>query len=294
LILANIKYFGEGKFLMSITESNENRDKIYSLKKHKVSIILIIIICIESSVVGMTLSNQIQTQKSLDKKTQEYNSLIENFGNSSEINIGNLLATYYEYLRNNISTSRSVDFAANLGMHDLAMISWSGTEEDNYYDAVGEYSCDTASDNIDKIIDLIGLPIDLSYVEKIRKILIFIDQYITYEADVDEVFHAPVETLTFKSGDCDDFAILAAALFEYVDIDAAIAFFSNDDGKYHAATLVHLDSLGSYGSWYYSNLTGRGLEAGKWIIIEPQITIGRQYDDWDPNWDLDEVAPLDL
>lgn len=282
---------------MAITESNEMRDRMNFLKKHAVSIILITIICIESSVMGVTISNQIQTQKSLHTKTQELNSLIEDLGDfgdaSNNFYIGNLLATYYEYLRNDISTSRSVDFAASLGMHDIAMINWSGTEEDDYYDEVGEYSWDTASDKIVEIIDLIGLPNNLSDVEKIQKILAFIDQYITYEADADEVFHAPVETLTFKSGDCDDFSILAATLFEYVNIDAAIAFFSND-GKYHAATLVHLDSLGSYGSWYYSNLTGRGLEAGKWIIIEPQITIDRQFDDWDPDWELNEVAPLDI
>ncbi len=289
--------FEQGKFLMSITESNEDRDKINFLKKHAVSIILIAIICIESSVMGVTIYSQIQVQKSLDTKTQEFNSLVEEFGNfgnaSNNFYIGNLLATYYESLRNDISISRSVDFAASLGMHDIAMINWSGTEEDDYYDDVGEYSWDTARDKIVEIIDLIGLHNNLSDVEKIQKILAFIDQYITYEADADEVFHAPVETLTFKSGDCDDFSILAAALFEYVDIDTAIAFFSND-GKYHAATLVHLDSLGDYGSWVYSNLTGRGLEVGKWIIIEPQVIIDRQYDVWDPDWHLDDVAPLDF
>ena len=63
--------------------------------------------------------------------------------------------------------------------------------------------------------------------------------------------------------------------------------------EYHAAILVHLESLGSYGNWYYSDLTRMGLSEGKWIIIEPQLTIEQQHDYWDADWDLDEVAPVD-
>jgi len=36
---------------------------------------------------------------------------------------------------------------------------------------------------------------------------------------------APIETIARRSGDCDDFAILAAALFEYYGIESAIGFF---------------------------------------------------------------------
>jgi TATA-binding protein-associated factor Taf7 len=58
--------FEQGKFLMSITESNESMDKENFLKKHAVLIILIAIICIESSVMAVTMYSQIQTQKSLE------------------------------------------------------------------------------------------------------------------------------------------------------------------------------------------------------------------------------------
>jgi hypothetical protein len=49
----------------------------------------------------------------------------------------------------------------------------------------------------------------------------FIYTHISYEEEIDDVFLAPVETLGFKSGDCDDFSILAAAFFEEAGIDAA-------------------------------------------------------------------------
>ena len=63
--------------------------------------------------------------------------------------------------------------------------------------------------------------------DRIRRVLDFINQHIHYEYDVDDILLAPAETLGFKSGDCDDFTILAAALFEAVGIDSAVSFFSH-------------------------------------------------------------------
>jgi len=37
--------------------------------------------------------------------------------------------------------------------------------------------------------------------------------------------------------------------------------------------LVHLEDLLGYHYWYYSDLTDKGLKEGRWIIIEPQMTI---------------------
>lgn len=104
---------------------------------------------------------------------------------------------------------------------------------------------------------------------------------------------APVETLCFKSGDCDDFSNLGATLFEAVEIDSAIGFFSNNQSEYHAMALVQLDALYGYGSWHYDDLTSYGLGAGNWIIIEAQLPIDSQDDSWIAQWGLDVAAALD-
>jgi hypothetical protein len=87
--------------------------------------------------------------------------------------------------------------------------------------------------------------------------------------------------------------ILAATLFEAVGIDSAIGLFKNDYNQYHAMVLIHLEDLGSYGYWYYSDLVSYGLESGKWIEIEPQLPIQHQNDDWLEQWDIIAAAPLD-
>jgi hypothetical protein len=96
----------------------------------------------------------------------------------------------------------------------------------------------------------------------------------------------------FKSGDCEDFTILASALFKKIGIDSAFGRFKNDKNEYHAMVLVHLENLGSYGYWYYSDLTYYGLASGKWIIIEPQYTIENQNTDWIKQWTIVAAASL--
>lgn len=107
----------------------------------------------------------------------------------------------------------------------------------------------------------------------------------------------PAETLGFKSGDCDDFTILAAALFGAVGTDSAVAFFSHQDPEaekqYHWMVQVHLDNLREYGYRYYSDLTSIGLAAGTWIRIKPQRTIENQHSKWAGQWNLPAAAPLD-
>ena len=84
-----------------------------------------------------------------------------------------------------------------------------------------------------------------------------------------------------------------AALLEAVGIDTAIGLFKNKKGEYHAMILVHLEDLEGYDYWYYSDLTDKDLEEGRWIIIEPQTTIENQSDEWIKQWRLLVAAPLD-
>jgi hypothetical protein len=236
----------------------------------------------------------------------DYTALQQEYYVEQCLHIGNSLASYYNYLRQEIGPTGAsnwwttpddywqlaADFAANLGLHNLAEIYWPSIEP-YYSDVVGEYSYETAKGIIDEIIDLIGTRATDSDTVKIYKILAFIAKYITYEYDVNDIFSAPVETLGFRSGDCDDFTILAATLLEAVGIDTAVGLFVNDANEYHAMVLTHLEALEGYGYWYFSDLTSLGLTAGRWIIIEGQIPLADQDSDWISQWSLFAVAPLD-
>ena len=217
-----------------------------------------------------------------------------------ELRIGNSLECYYDSLREELGPTGSeywwytpsesvwqieVDFAANLAQHDLWRICWPDLETD-YEAVVGEYSYETAYGTLSAIIGHIDFSSIDSHVDKISKVLNFLSEHIHYEYDVNDVFLAPVETLGFKSGDCDDYSILASALLECVEVESAIGFFRNDLDQYHAMVLVHLDDIGDYGCYYYEDLTGHGLTEGRWIIIEPQTTIGDQYTEWVEQWTL--------
>ncbi len=128
----------------------------------------------------------------------------------------------------------------------------------------------------------------------ITKILAFINKYIHYELEVNDVFLAPVETLGYKSRDCDDFSILVSAMLDKVGIESVIGFFVNEYDQYHAMILVNLDDLEEYSYYYHEDLTQSGLDPGRWIIIEPQTTIETQDTSWIEQWTLFAVSELDV
>ena len=231
---------------------------------------------------------------------EDYSDLLGDYENESILRIGNSLASYYDILRKESgswqSNTQMAQFAAKLALHSIGRNCWPSLENEFYQD-VGEHSYDMAWALLDTVLGLTGAETSQTPTERIRRILDFIDQHIHYEYDVDDILLAPAETLGFKSGDCDDFTILAASLFETVGIDSAVAFFKHQDPgaekQYHWMVLVHLDDLGEYGYWYYSDLTNMGLEAGKWIKIEPQCTMENQDSEWVGQWNLLAAAPSD-
>ncbi|MBS7615465.1 hypothetical protein KEJ18_07050 [Candidatus Bathyarchaeota archaeon] len=238
----------------------------------------------------------------------EYDSLWEDYEIETTLRMGSSLAQYYDALRTQYGPQRwwtrtqDMQFAANLALHSLGLIQWTSLEN-SFYSYVEQHSYDMAEEIMDAVINLIQVNTDHSTTERIRRILDFISRNIHYEYDFDNVYLAPPETLSFKSGDCDDFSILAAALFEAVGIDSAIGVFSyqpsGGETQYHCMVLVHLNDLGQdesgedYDYWYYSSLTSMGLRSGRWIIIEPQYTIEDQGLDWVGQWELLAAAPID-
>lgn len=228
--------------------------------------------------------------------------------------IGTTLETYYHYVRLNCITfglnpvdesqwwkypdyiDISVNFASNLAAHDIGNLYWPTLEADSgYYDTTGEYSYQTSSRIMQQAMTFVGISSSDSNIAKIDKVLTFIYSNVFYENRLLDHMWFPCETLTFRSGDCTAFSILAAAMFEDAGIKSAIGFFSNSTLGGHAMVLVHLDNLDSHSYWYYSDLTGYGLSSGKWIVIEPQYASLSEQDanmNWIGYWDLDACSEV--
>ena len=232
----------------------------------------------------------------------KYEALKRDYQVTNELKIGNSLTSFYDYLRHEKGFSGDasyratdedrVQFAVNLVLHDLNRFSWPSIE-DEYYEKIGIHSYDAAWNMMQIALNNTGIEEDDTMVEEIEKTLAFLNNYLEYETEFDNIFRAPVETLSMKHGDCEDYAILASAFFEAVGIDSAIGFFKNIEDEYHAMVLIHIEDLGDHGFWYFDDLTTLGLREGRWIIIEPQYEIEHQeYDEWMSQWSLNVVAEV--
>ncbi|MEM2478555.1 MAG: hypothetical protein QXF13_06020 [Thermoproteota archaeon] len=231
---------------------------------------------------------------------ESYNALLFKHQVSERLRINNLLANYYDEVRSLIDIPKrgkgsnyleKAKFMAELARHSLGRMQWPVLEA-RFYEISGEHSYTMAMRKMDEVFELIDIKSTDTHIEKIEKILRFITSNIRYEKDYDELFLAPLETLAFKSGDCDDYAILVASLFEKAGISSAVGIFTNGTVD-HAMVLIRLDSLSPYGFHYYQDLTGIGLSPGRWILIEPQATIDRQYDPkWFNQWRLQAAVEV--
>lgn len=188
-----------------------------------------------------------------------------------------------------------VNFAVYLAQHDLGVPLPFPTIAESYYNAEivekfhkneGYYMSSTAKEKLDDVLTYIGAGSQDTNEEKIRKILDFTDKHIHYEYDMNEIYRAPFETLGLKSGDCDDYSIMTAALFTDAGIKSAIGFFHSKD-EYHVMVLVQ--GLYNGGCRNYDDLTSKGLSSGRWTLIEPQYTFEQQSWAYCEDWQL-EVA----
>ena len=216
------------------------------------------------------------------------------------LRIGNTLESFYDLVRHEkeligyrwTDHQKDASFATDLALHDLGYNCWPSIEN-AYYSSTGIRSYEVAKRKMDQVVDFIGLQGYYTPTAKIKMILQFIVQNIHFEHEVHDVYLAPTETLGLRSGDCEDFSILASALFEAVGIESAFGIFKSEEDEYHGLVLVHLDDLTGYEYWSHSDLTDVGLDEGKWIVIEPQYTIDKQNSDWIGELSLVAVSPLD-
>jgi hypothetical protein len=242
----------------------------------------------------------------------QYNDLNEEYASFSEtteqyrqLTIDHLMELTYSKIREECQPnynpwlgsyyydSKSVEYAASVCAHDLGRRYWP-TIENDYYENKGTHLSHDAHDKIIDLTDVIDVSKYDNDVKKVEKILEFTSSYIEYQYDLNEEYLFPTETLTFRSGDCDDFSILAATLLEEVEIESAIGFFTNQsEDNDHCMILIHLSDLGDYGYYYYDDLTSHGLSTGRWIILEPQVTIENQdAEDLVGRWGMIAVAEI--
>lgn len=277
-------------------EIKKNSDEVQFSWKIIGVIALISTIALSSGLAASLMVNVSQNQD-LENLEEEYN--IE-----KALHIGNTLESYYDALRNEEgpeynwweTTSEHwqdcADFLVTLALHDLGRLYYTSIESD-YYSLTGEHSYQTAFEKIEQIAGYIECSTTSSNENIIGATLAFINEYITYEIEMNDVYHSSCETLGFKSGDCDDFSVLGATLFEYFGIESAIGIFQNAEGVMHAMILLNIDDLKGYSNYYYIDLTNKGLDSGRWVIIEPQTGISNQGIDWIEQWALQTAAELD-
>lgn len=103
-----------------------------------------------------------------------------------------------------------------------------------------------------------------SYAE-VCFVLAFVQQIITYEKDEGEYPKYPLETLTEAAGDCEDFAILAAALLHAMDYQTALLFVPGHCalGIAGATGVPGIHATHDGLDYYYCEMTGT-----HWLIGE--------------------------
>ena len=225
----------------------------------------------------------------------QYNSLESNYTElngkytkETTMRTGNLLQTFYQDVRADYfpsEYSKKASFAAKLAGHGIGKNYWSNLDNnfyENSYESYGKHihSYTEAKNELSKVYKLIGISSGDSQVTKIDKILKFVNSNIHGEADNQESFHAPMETITLKSGDCDDYSILVGALFEMAGIKTAIALNNPDKngGTGHVFLVVQVSNTEGKLDYGYKDLTDKGLSSGWWYIIEPQLKLEDQHE----------------
>jgi hypothetical protein len=230
-----------------------------------------------------------------------YNCLLNQSSYLSLVKMGSLAHDYYETLRSEYSPSWWdtpniwAGFYAYLSKHDRAAGYWTDID-DLYYSHYGTHRYLEAKSILTSVLKIAGTDHANSDVDKISSILSFINTHIQYQSDLIDRPFAPTETLSSGTGDCEDYSILASALFEMEGVQTAIAIFHNST-EGHAMVLVQLADLGSWSGYDTSNIidgASHGLAAGQWIIIDPQLTISHQSNaGWSASgerWTIDAAA----
>jgi len=245
------------------------------------------------------LNDTVDLIKIRDRQISKLNQINKTY---TQLNAGNSLTSFYDVLRDEEGLTgggrqknmyKEIKFGRDLIKHSLGENIRATLEK--------EYRKDTGISSYSQAYELLKIAYNQTKVmtsdsdtEKVAKILEYVNDLLDFESDMNDVFRAPAEVLTVRTGDCDDYCFLAAALFEEAGIETAIGFYENDNDNGHTMNLLHLEELEGYSYYSYDDLTSKGLRSGKWIQIEPQRYINDQNDEeWMENWELRLAEEID-
>ena len=245
------------------------------------------------------LNDTIDLIKIRDRQISKLNKINETYTN---LNAGNSLTSFYDTLRHEEgltgggsqkNMNKEIKFGRDLVKHTLGKNIRATIEK--------EYRKDTGISSYTQAYEILKIAYNQTLItkgdsdtEKVEKILDYVNDLLDFESDLNDVFRAPAEVLTVRTGDCDDYCFLAAALFEEAEIETAIGFYEDSDEGGHVMLLLRLSDLEGYSYYSYDSLTSKGLSSGKWIQIEPQRYIDDQNDkEWMDNWKLRLAEEID-
>lgn len=213
------------------------------------------------------------------------------------LHAGNLPWSYYEEVRRVHAPAsgrdEKLDWLADIVMHDLGRRSWAA-EKLKYRDRSGRYAHRDALRTLRLVLENAEVSEEQDEQERMRRILDWMNDHLAYEHEIDDLFRAPIETLSLGSGDCDDWTGLAAALMNEAGIDAAAGWFTRTDeeGKERAHMMLLVPAELGTKAWWFKDLSKHGLPGG-WHVVEPQRRLDEQKSPNIRRWSLVAARAID-
>lgn len=170
-----------------------------------------------------------------------------------------------------------------LALHDAGEVDWP-KESLTYKETYGETPGERTAAFLDQInlwvyndrFRATGAYPEIGSEERANAIYAFVNSKVKYNPDVADYPRFPVETFSYRSGDCEDMAILLASLLERAGYETALLTIVDEtQSLYHAAALIKPDADWQKGTWPVEGSQDR------WLLLDPSFQ-----NEWgqDPEW----------
>ncbi len=212
------------------------------MEKKKLSLMLFGLLALVLALFGWALSGQMQVQKVEKTVLTVHRQFV------------------YQDSEHNLSLS--IPLTKYLYYKEKARPSWLNYNNRHPYHYFAEYASMASDTGDDAVIDAVAAYLNeaaaaegFDDVRKVELALVFVQSF-AYSGDnvteaADEYPRYPVETLVDREGDCEDTAILLAAILDDMGYDVAMLLFEEFD---HIGLGINMPELQMYGnSWIYED-----------------------------------------
>lgn len=181
---------------------------------------------------------------------------------------------YNDYLKG--KKYSNIRFYVAAGLHDLAEIEWRSCE--NYQNERGVDCNSPVRKQLQKVA--LGLSSRRRDLEGIKRIYEHVWREIVYAKERGNIPQFPYETYVYRSGDCEDQAILLAALLKLAGFEAGIVRISDSKNDlHHVFCIVRVNPRTTPGpQWRFGEYHQYGY---CWKILDPAY--GHKFSD-SPGW----------